>query len=198
MGSTSPPQQLIGSVEAFEHPPSSQQRLSPKARRNPELRGRNNWHHPRLLRKPAQIIVAVSDQMEGNDQSIPEPGIASVVQVPTQALSKARADPALQKLEDKVKAQIRDVIGATPAKNSPGKEHSTFGEAVIHSVKDHKPFRQRNLALTGDRSEALPAIIKQFLERGRMAHSDWEWGCRHLLSPKRPKGLGDLWWVTGD
>ena len=65
-----------------------------------------------------------------------------------------------------MKPEFGDVIGATPAKNPPGKERSTLGEVVIKFVKDHKPFRQRNVALTGDRLEALKAIIDQFLELG--------------------------------
>ena len=157
--STSPPQQLIGSVKASENAPSSRQGLNRKARRNPDLRGPNNWHHPRLLRDHARIIVTVSDGMEGNDQSIPEPGIASVVQVPTQALSNTKADPAFQKLDEMVKAEFEDVIGVTPAKNPPGRERSAFGEALVKLVKDHKAFRQRNFALTGDRLETLKAII---------------------------------------
>ena len=56
--------------------------------------------------------MSTSDRLEGNDQSMPEPGIASVVQVPTEALSKAKADPALQNLEDMVRAEFGDVIGA--------------------------------------------------------------------------------------
>ena len=67
-----------------------------------------------------------------------------MVQVPTQARSKAKADPALQKLEEMVKTEFGDVIGATPAKNPPGKERCAVSEAVIKLVKDHKPFRQRN------------------------------------------------------
>ena len=65
--------------------------------------------------------------MEGNDQSIARPGIASVVQVATRALSEARADPVLQKVEEMVKAEFGDVIRATPAKNLPQKERSAFG-----------------------------------------------------------------------
>ena len=116
----------------------------------------------------------------------------------TQALSKAKVDPALQKFEEMVKAEFGDVIGATPAKNPPGKERSAFGEAVTQLVKDHKPFRQRNFALAGDRLEALKAIIDQFLERGWIAPRIWNGGRRHLLSPKGPKDLGDSWWITGD
>ena len=114
IGSISPPQQLITSVEASENPPPSQQGLSCKSRRNPEICRRNNWHHPNLLRDLGRIIVSASDRMEGNDQSIFEPGIASVVKVPTHDLSKAKADRALQKLEEMVKAEFGDVMGATP------------------------------------------------------------------------------------
>ena len=67
MESTSPPQQLIGSVKTSENPPSTQQGLNCKTRRNPDLRGLNNCHHPRLLRNLAQIIVSVSDRMEGSN-----------------------------------------------------------------------------------------------------------------------------------
>ena len=58
------------------------------------------------------------------------------------------------------------MIRATPAKSTPQKEQSGFPEAVINLVKDHKPFRQSNFALTGDRLEALKAIIDQVPERG--------------------------------
>ena len=78
--------------------------------------------------------------MEGNDQSIPEPRIALVVQVRIQALSKAKAHLALQKLEKMVKAELGDVIGATPVKNPSGKERSAFCEAVIRLIKDHTSF----------------------------------------------------------
>ena len=64
-----------------------------------------------------------------------------------------------------VKAQFRDVIGATSARNPPGKERSAFGEAVIKLVKDHKPFRQGILALTSDRLGVLKAIIDQAWSR---------------------------------
>ena len=188
MQSTSPPQQLMGSVKDSENPPSSQQCLNRKARRNLDLRGPNNWHHPGLLRDLARIIVSVSDRMEGNDQSIPEPGIASVVQVPTQAHSKAKADPALQKLEEMLKAEFGYVNGATPAKNPFGKQRSAFGETVIKLIKDHKSLRQRNFALTGDRFEALKAIMDQFLKRGWIAHSDSEWGSPAFVVPKKTEG----------
>ena len=49
-----------------------------------------------------------------------------MVQVPTQALSKAKADPALQKWGEMVKAEFGDVIRAMPAKNPSGKERSAF------------------------------------------------------------------------
>ena len=39
MGSTSPPEHLIGSVEASENPPSSQQGLNCMAKRNLDLHG---------------------------------------------------------------------------------------------------------------------------------------------------------------
>ena len=48
--------------------------------------------------------MSVSDRMEGSDQSIAEAGIALVVQVPTLALSKAKADPALQKIKENSEA----------------------------------------------------------------------------------------------
>ena len=126
-GSTSPPQQLIRCVKPSENPPSSQRGLTQNARRNPDVHGPNNWHHPRCLSDITRIIVCVSDQTEGNDQPIPEPGIASVVQVPTQDLSKAKAHPVLRKLVEMVKAEFGDVIGATPATHPPGRECSAFG-----------------------------------------------------------------------
>ena len=161
--STSPQKQLIGSVEASENPLSSQQGLNRKARRIPDLGTPNDWHHKRFLRDLARIMVSVSDRMEENNQSIPEPDFTSVVQVPTLLLSKAKADPALQKWDEMVKAEFGDVISTTPAKHPSGKESSAFGDAVIKLVKDRKPLRQRSRALTGDRSEALKGIIHQFL-----------------------------------
>ena len=97
--------------------------------RNLDIRGPNNWHHPCLLRDLARIIVSINDRMEWIDQSIPEPGIALVVQVPTQALSKAKADRALQKLEDMVKAELGHVIGTIRLRNIP------LGRNTVHSVK---------------------------------------------------------------
>ena len=188
MGSTSPPQQLIRSVEASENPPSSQQGPNCKAMRNPDLHGPNNWHNPRLLRDLARTIVSVSDRMGGTDQSIPEQGIASLIQVPTQALSKAKAHPVPQKPEEMVKAEFGYVIGATPAKSPPEKERSAFGEAVIKFVKDHKPFRQKNFALTGDRLEASKTIIHQFLELGWIAHSNSEWWASSFIAREKTKG----------
>ena len=50
MGSTSPPQQLIGSVEASENPSSSQQGLNHKLRGNLDLRGQ--WRPATLAETP--------------------------------------------------------------------------------------------------------------------------------------------------
>ena len=86
-----------------------------------------------------------------------------------------------------MKAEFRDVIGAAPTKNPPGKEGSAFGEAVIKLVKDHKPFRQSNFALTDNRLEALGAIISQFLERGWIAHLGSVWGSPAFIVPKKTK-----------
>ena len=127
--------------------------------------------------------------MEQKDQSIPEPGIASVVQVPTQALSKAKGDPALQNLDEMVKAEFRDVIGAMPEKHPPRKEGSAFREAVIKLVKDHKPFRLRNFALTSNSLQALKAIIDEFLDCGWLAHSDSEWGSPVFIAPKKDQRI---------
>ena len=107
-------------------------------------------------------------------------------------MSKAQEDPALQKLEMIVKAEFGDVIGARHAKDPPAKKRSGIAEAVINFVKDNKQFRQRNFALTGDRLEALKAIIQQFLERGWRAHSDLEWGSPAFIFPKKTKGSSDL------
>ena len=82
--------------------------------------------------------------MEQIDHSVPEPDIASVVKVEAQALSKAKADLVLHKLEETVNAELGDEIAATPAKNPPWKERSAFCAAVIRLVKDDKRFRQRN------------------------------------------------------
>ena len=111
-----------------------------------------------------------------------------MVQVPTQAMSKAKEDLALQKLEEMVKAEFGDAIGATPVKHPPGKERSAIGDAVITLVKDHKPFCQRNFALTGGRLEAFKTIIDQFLEWGWIAHSDSEWGSPAFIVSKTTKG----------
>ena len=55
-------------------------------------------------------------------------------------------------------------------------------------VKDRKPFLQGNFALTGNRLEALKAIIDQLLERGWKAPSDLErWSAAFIL-PKKTKG----------
>ena len=81
-----------------------------------------------MLRHLARIIASVSDRIEGNDQSIPEPDIASVVQVPREALSKATADPTIAKLEEMLKAEFGDVNDATPAK-------SPLGRSAAHSVR---------------------------------------------------------------
>ena len=142
-------------------------------------------------------MLSVSDRMEGNDQSITEPGIASVGQVPTQALWKAKADPAIQKLEEMAKAEVGDVIGATSVNNPPANERRAFGDAVIKLVKD-QTFPQRNFAFTGDRLEALKPIIDQFLERGWIAHPDSDWGSPAFIVPQKKRRDLDYWWITGD
>ena len=80
------------------------------------------------------------------------------------------------------------MIGATLSKIAPGKERSAFGEAVIRVVKDQKQFRQRDFALTGDRLEAMKAIIDKFLERGWIAQSDSKSGLSAFIVPKKTKG----------
>ena len=88
-------------------------------------------------------------------------------------------------------AEFNDVIGAAPANISLGKEHSAIKEAVVKFVKDDKSTRQRK-ALSHDWWGAMKAIIHQFLERGRMGHSDSEWGLSAFVGPQKTKGFWRL------
>ena len=74
------------------HPANSLLRWQEESR---PLRGPKNWHHGRLLTDLAQISVAVNDRMEAINQSVAELFSISVVDVPSQAMSKAKGDPDL-------------------------------------------------------------------------------------------------------
>ena len=55
-------------------------------------------------------------------------------------------------------------------------------------VKEQKPFSQRNFTFTGEKLEALQAIINQFLERGWIAHWGSDWALPAFRVPKKTKG----------
>ena len=71
----------------------------------------------------------------------------------------------------------------------------TLGRKEAHSVRQSSNWSRttnrpakRSFAVTGDSFEALRAIIDQFLERGRIAHSNSERGSPAFIVPKKTKG----------
>ena len=112
------------------------------------------------------------------------PQVSSVVQVPGKAKAESDECPKIQALRARLKQKYGDTFFSgkpvfPPAVRGP------YGEAKIRLKPDPRVYRHRELALRGERKEAMEKILREFIERGWLepCHSEWASPC--FVVPKK-------------
>ena len=63
-----------------------------------------------------------------------------------------------------------------------------FGTARIKLKPSPKIFRHREYQIQGDRAKAMKKLLAEFIERGWIEPSDYEWTSPAFIVPKKEKG----------
>ena len=115
--------------------------------------------------------------------------VRSMVQVRTKAKAFADPDPCVQALREKIKGDdAKNFCSGKPTKDPP--IPGEYGEAKICLRQPHKLFRQRELALRGDRLQAMKAKLNAFVVRGWVEPCTSEWASPAFIVPRKVVGDG--------
>ena len=105
------------------------------------------------------------DHLSRNRAGSPPLQVSSVVQVPGKAKAESDDCPKIQALRARLKQKYGDTfLSGKPV--FPPPVRGPYGEAKIRLKQDPRVYRHLELALRGERKEAMEKILRDFIERG--------------------------------